>query len=234
MPMIHNRRLGVPGNDSYTTVLLHMDGADASTTFTDDNAGGSAKTWTVAGNAQIDTAASKFGGAAGLFDGDGDYIYTADHADFQFGSGDFTIDFWFNRGGSFATRQWVFGQSNGAGNNYTMACTIKFETANQLIFEGYGGTNITSTTAFSAGGWHHVAIVRNGSTFTLYIDGVSEDTDTYASAVTHRSGVDWGIGTMGIYWNNSYHYHGWLDEFRVSKGFARWTANFTPPGGRYI
>src|SRR5258708_4302625 len=60
------------GNDSFTKVLLPYNGADASTTFTDTNSGGSAHTWRAAGNGQIDTADSKFGGASGLFDGTGD------------------------------------------------------------------------------------------------------------------------------------------------------------------
>lgn len=49
-------------DDGYTVVLLHMNGTDASTTFTDE----SGKTWTAGGNAQIDTAQSKFGQVQGL------------------------------------------------------------------------------------------------------------------------------------------------------------------------
>ena len=59
-------------DDSYTKALLHMDGADGSTTFIDE----SGKTWTRAGNAQIDTSQYKFGGASGLFDGSGDWVDT--------------------------------------------------------------------------------------------------------------------------------------------------------------
>src|SRR5262245_32929117 len=84
------------GNDTNCKVLLHFNGTDTATTITDSNAGGSAHTWTAAGNAQIDTAASKFGGASGLFDGTGDWVTTSDHADFTLGSGAFTIDLWFN------------------------------------------------------------------------------------------------------------------------------------------
>ncbi len=57
-----------------------MNGADGSTTFTDSATGGS-HTWTAYGNAQIDTAQNKFGGASGLFDGSGDYIDTPDSPD---------------------------------------------------------------------------------------------------------------------------------------------------------
>ena len=70
-------------DDGYTVALLHMDGADTSTTFTDE----SGKTWTANGNAQIDTAQSVFGGASGLFDGTGDYLSASDHADWQLDGG---------------------------------------------------------------------------------------------------------------------------------------------------
>ena len=76
-------------DDSYTKALLHFDGADTSTTITDE----SGKTWTPAGTAQIDTAQYKWTSSL-LLDGNSDYISTPDHDDFNVGSGDFTIDFW--------------------------------------------------------------------------------------------------------------------------------------------
>ena len=90
-------------DDSYTKALLHMDGSDGSTTFTDE----SGTTWTANGNAQIDTAQSKFGGASGLFDGASDYLQTPYTADHNTGTGDFTIDQWI-RFNSVATTQTLF------------------------------------------------------------------------------------------------------------------------------
>ena len=66
------------------------------TTITDSNAGGSAKTWTAAGNAQIDTAQAKFGGGSLLVDGTLDAVRSSVGADCDLGTGDFTIDCWFN------------------------------------------------------------------------------------------------------------------------------------------
>ena len=74
-----------------TVLLLHCDGTDASTTFTDSSS--PAKTVTAVGDAQLDTAQFKFGTASGLFDGTGDELTVTDHADFDFGTGDFTIEF---------------------------------------------------------------------------------------------------------------------------------------------
>jgi hypothetical protein len=86
--------VAIPGlaavDDAYTKALLHMDGTDASTTFTDE----SGKTWTRSGDAQIDTDQYKFETASGKFDGSGDYVYTGDSADWDAGSGDYTVDYW--------------------------------------------------------------------------------------------------------------------------------------------
>jgi len=75
-------------DDSYTKLLLHMDGADGSTTFTDE----AGHTVTANGNAQIDTAQNVFGGASGLFDGSSGYLTVPDSEDWNFGTGDFTFD----------------------------------------------------------------------------------------------------------------------------------------------
>ena len=99
-------------DDSYTKVLLHMNGTDASTTFTDE----SGKTWTANGNAQIDTASYKFATGSGLFDGGGDYIDTPDNADFNFGSGDFTIDLQMRRNSSGVITKFA-GQTDSAKTN---------------------------------------------------------------------------------------------------------------------
>ena len=78
-------------SDSYTKLLLHMNGTDGSTTFTDD--GETGHTVTANGDAEIDTAQKQFGTASGLFSGTG-YLSILDHADFDFGADNFTIDFY--------------------------------------------------------------------------------------------------------------------------------------------
>lgn len=99
---------GGGGINSFTKLLLHTDGTDGSTTFTDSSL--SPKTISVFGNAQVDTAQSKFGGASALFDGTGDYL-TGSSADFAFGTNDFTIDFWMRRGTQAGTANYGKGLS---------------------------------------------------------------------------------------------------------------------------
>lgn len=220
-------RLG--GNDSFTKILLHFDGTDGSTTITDNNAGGSAHTWTANGNAQIDTAISKFGGAAGLFDGTGDYVSTPDHADFTLGSLDFTIDSWFNRAGGDGGRRLLCGQSNNAGT--TVSAFIELTAANVLRFavsaDGTAVTAVTGTTAFTSTGWHHVAGVRMGNTLKLLVDGVPEGGDVSFSSSVFDSSSTYSVGRLGaittLNWNGS------IDEFRLSVGIARWGGGFILP-----
>lgn len=244
--LIHGRLISSPlikgtgrpdtgGNDSFTKILLHMDGTDASTTFTDSNAGGSAHTWTANGNAQIDTAISKFGGAAGLFDGTGDYISTPDHADFTLGSGAFTFDFWFNRAAGDGTRRFVFGQGNTTGDG-GLSCFLELNDSNVIkagvTADGATQVTVTGTTAFTATGWHHVALVRTGDILRLFIDGTQEGGDVAFASAVHDSANAMSVGRLGelggVEWNGS------LDEFRLSVGIARWTANFTPPTEAYF
>ena len=213
-------------DDSYTKTLFHMDGADASTTFTDE----SGKVWTTNGNAQIDTAQSVFGGASGLFDGTGDYLSLAENTDFDFGTGDFTIDLRVRRNGNntnynglVSTHHYVEPDSNGWGAG--------FDNGNKVRFTNNGDTKVTSTTTLTDLTWYHVAYVRYGNTLSLYVNGTSEDTDD-VTGVSFNSYDGITIGRWGANQNN-YYLVGWLDEVRVSKGVARWTTNFTPPTRAY-
>jgi hypothetical protein len=218
-------------DDTYTKALLHMDGTDASTTFTDE----SGKTWTAYGTAQIDTAQSKFGGASVLFDGNSDYITTPDHADFAVGSGDFTIDFWFKKNANGAL-QCAFCQLNSTATLTTASilCYIDKTETNLPSIDVYAGGTLhgaQSATAITDTNWHHYAGVRNGNTLYLYIDGIEKATHDLTGITINDSANVPTIGRPGDY--NGQYTNGWIDEFRFSKGIARWTANFTPPTQPY-
>lgn len=225
----------MPGIDSYTKLMLHMDGADGSTTFTDSEI--TPKTVSVFGDAQIDTAQSKFGGASGLFDGTGDYLSLANSTDFEFGLGDFTIDFWARiptnpassgYGGVITTDA-----NNGTGTEWELWFAnnrdfrlSKATAATEIL--GYPGTSITADV------WHHYAIVRSGtgaSDLVLYFDGTSVDTAS-GNITLDSDGAGVNIGRILTSFDGHY-LTGHLDELRVSKGVARWTANFTPPSSAY-
>ena len=218
--------------DSYTKALLHMNGADASTTFIDD----SGKTWTAAADAQIDTAQSVFGGASGLFDGTGDYISTPTHVDFAVGAGDWTVDFWMRPAADGGT-YWLMGEYDGStpasrGLEITKSETNKI---GMNVWWGAGGddnTGLSSTIDVLAGSFSHVAFVRYGNTLTVYVGGTACGTADLTGKTVNDSSDTMAIGALGAVYSTS-RYAGWIDEFRYSKGIARWTANFTPPTSAY-
>jgi len=222
------------GNDAFTKVLLTCDGSDLGTTFTDSNAGGSAHTWTAAGNAHTDTAEKKFGTASALLDGTGDYVSTPDHADFSLGSGAWTIDLWFNCTAPTGTNRALGGQGDVAVTAATTAWSLFRTTADKIrvnVYVGGVASQIDSTSTFTDAvntGWHHVAVVRTGDILRMFIDGVQEGGDVAITGTVNNATDVLAIGALGAYVAEVW--LGWIDEFRISVGIARWTAAFEPPG----
>ncbi len=216
-------------DDSYTKLLLHCNGSDASTTFTDE----SGKTVTAGGNAQIDTAQSKFGGASGLFDGSGDFLSIPDSEDFNFSTGDFTIDLWV-RFNSLGSNNFLFGHGQDSNNNLSLNMQIS---GSNYLFQFAivdSGTILVnyydSGRTINTGQWYHIAVVRNGTSWKTYLDGVNIASQT-VSATSPNYTSAFIVGARSF--DQAYCVNGWIDEFRVSKGIARWTANFTPPTAEY-
>lgn len=229
------------GSDSYTVLLLHGNGVDGSTTITDSSIGGGGsppKTITVAGGAQIDTAYSKFGGSSILISGAPDYIYVAstdpDIHDFNMGTGNFTIDFWV-RLNSTSSDSGLFEQY------LTHDDKVSFwvETGGWIHFGIVSASSkiigIDPSTQLVEKTWNHIALIRNGNNWYIAINGII-GSPTVAS-------ITYPVIDTGFYIGKSYNYtpgsetvyflNGWLDEFRVSKGIARWTTNFTVPVSEY-
>ena len=221
------QRLGLWPPDPYfssVVALLHMDGADTSSTFTDVKG----HTFTPAGNAQIDTAQSKFGGASGLFDGSGDYITTPDSADWDFGTGDFTVEFFI--------RFKALPSSNAhtiIGNyvSSTSGWAIQFRNdapGARLTFGSSGDSPQNDFTWLpSTATWYHVAVTRASGTVRAFADGVQVGSDvTNTEDISGSTGVLM-IGALNL--GPLQYLNGWLDEVRITKGVARYTTNFTPP-----
>ncbi len=225
------------GNDSNTVSLLHMDGADASTTFTDSAVGGT-HTWTARGNAQLDTAQKEFGTASGLFNGAaGTKVDTDDSADWSFGTGNFTVDFWvmFNDlSGSYYT---IWSTGEGA-PDYANRITTQYAVATTTLwFSALVSSSSVADYTFSwtpdTAQWYHLAYVRNGTSFKIFIDGVSQALTENTAISTNTMPNVSALFNVGGQFNTQYGLNGWVDEFRVSKDIARWTANFTPPIAEY-
>jgi hypothetical protein len=210
------------------SLLMHFDGTNGSTTFTDSSLNGFSPT--VFGNAQISTAQSKFGGASGLFDGTGDYLRYSNNAAFGFGSGDYTVEGWIRQDNVddlfcvFDNRDNVSVPNLAGIGIYTSVTGAT--TRNRLILANNSAIIAgTSTTQFNAAtNFQHWAVARSGTTVKGFIDGVEvwsvTDSRTLAASPPVLIANGTGLGQE---------FTGYLDDLRVTKGVARYTAGFTPP-----
>lgn len=220
----------IGGNDAATVLLLHCDGTDASTTFTDSAQGGNAPhTVTVNANAQVDTAQKKFGTASALFDGTDDYLNLDGDTDFAFGSGDFTIECWVRRNATGAIHMLYDSRPAATQGLYP---TIYVNSSDVLLYFTNSADRITGTTTLSSGQWYHVAVTRSGTSTKLFLNGTQEGS-TYTDSNTYLNGASRPVIGASGYSVTILELNGWIDEVRVSKGAARWTANFTPPASPY-
>ena len=213
----------VPGEPYYNScsLLLHFDGTNGSTTFTDNSP--SPKTITANNGASISTAQSKFGGSSGLFDGTDDYLSTNSTAAFDW-QGDTTIECWIYPlvlNGNNSTSYGVVGTHF----NFSDQCTLIYIGGAGRIMIGKVGLNeISSTTGvISTSNWQHIAVVKSGSTTTIYVNGssVASNTTNVWSNVTTPLWIGYINPSNGSYFN------GYIDELRITKGVARYTGSFT-------
>lgn len=178
------------GIDDYTKLLLHGNGTDGSTTITDSASGG--KTVTAVGNAQIDTAQYKFSTGAILFDGTGDYVTTADHADWNFADGNFCVEFWarFNALPSDGQAMVIYSQRSDVSNmalfelvnlnsTYAFRLTLKTAGASAYPINDVGWATPAINT------WYHIALIRgwggSANSWTVCVDGTSLGATTLAT-----------------------------------------------------
>lgn len=201
------------GLDANTYLLLHCDGADTSTTFTDASITTNKGNATVGGTAQVDTAQSKFGGASLLLDGNSDYLSYADHADWDLlgsAADNWTIDMWIklNTHAAYST---LISQYEGVSNYWS-------------IFNNHAGGQLTFYASLLSGGaaislsgpdiedsnWHHIALCKVAAEYGIYQDGVQiayvsdSDTDTFA-----------GLLYIGGLNTTDRLLDGWIDEIRI-------------------
>ena len=213
----------LPYNDQYwdkVVLALPMDGADNSTAFPDLKG----KTVTRYGDAKISTAQSKFGGASAYFDGTGDYLACAAHADFGFGTGDFSIECWLYISGGQGTDRGITDFRASGGSDIG---TFFISTSNKLAV-WYGSLVGNTGAALSTGQWYHVSLTRQSGTTRCFLNGVLEWSSSASInfGTTRPLGIGGSVAT-GIVGSSPF--SGYIDDLRITKGVARYTANFTPP-----
>lgn len=217
-------------SDTNMKLLLHLDGADGSTTFTDS----SYRVQTVSvlnGTAQIDTAQSKFGGASLVLDGASSIRVNSNESDFDFGSNAFTMECfvrWASLPAS-TVANCIFSKRTDT-NNYIQLYVYNNAGTYRVYFDVYSsGVGIINTSGIitpSTNTWYHVALARSGSSWEVFFNGTRIANLTDADNVPDFIG-DFRIGILGTAAN---FFSGWIDEVRIKNGERMYTgATLTVP-----
>ena len=217
-----------PGVDSsWSNVALMLTGDD----FTDKSI--SANTVTVSGNAAINTTTKKFGTGSMYFDGASTSYLTLPNLG-ALGTADFTIEFWMYKSSSQNQYPGIFSTAANTSPywNYLMgAVQICYDmNATGILFgyaTGVGSSSGSTTVPISSNTWTHIAVVRSGATVTIYKDGVNATSVTLPANYSITTDGTNVIGRHDV--RTTFNYTGYLDDFRITKGVARYTATFTPP-----
>jgi hypothetical protein len=193
------------------------------------------------GNAQISTSVKKFGTGSMAFDGTGDYLQAPNTVNANFGSGDFTVEFWMYAS-SQALAPIVHQTSYGTNLGWIVwnydGVTPSTSTR-KLTFMANGVSFVltTSSDAYTDNTWTHIAVVKSGTgsnNIKIYSNGTAIATGTYATALGNATQPLMVGGIIsGVSWNRTEYFNGYIDDLRITKGYARYTSNFTPPAAAF-
>ena len=165
-------------------------------------------------------------GASAYFDGTGDYLTPAASSDFAFGTGDYTIEGWVSV--SSTQTRGIFQLSNAHLNSTFNGPGFGIDASGgSNRWRWYTNGSSTQATHGSlgpaAGTWYHFAYVRNSGTSKVYIDGTEIFSATDSANYTNTYFL------IGGWYSSSFLLEGYLSNFRIVKGTAVYTSNFTPP-----
>jgi hypothetical protein len=159
------------------------------------------------------------------FDGNGDYLVLPSNELYAFGSGDFTIEFWaYFNAVNVAQELFDFRPNS---TTSSVSPVLYLNSDGTLRFFVSGADRITSSALLDST-WYHIAISRASGQTKLFIDGVQSGS-TYSDTNSYlQSGV-----VIGLNRNNAgsffYYLNGYIQDLRITKGYARYTTGFTPP-----
>lgn len=218
-------KYGAGGDPYYASVitLLHLEGANLSNTITDQKAILSAYSGATSSIDLIRTADYKFGtSSAYIYNGGGNNIGVATATNWN-ASSDYTQEMWFKWDADYPALDVGFM------SNTLFDLNVRREPTTGLyqIEQPSGPTYTTSATAMTSGAWTHIALVRNGTAARLFINGVKvvELTGlTYTAFTASSTDISWDTR-----WAGGFGMTGYVDECRLTRGVARYWADFSPP-----
>ena len=225
-------------SDSNTLLLIQPDKDD--TTFHDESDTSTNPVTTV--STPTRTASTPYDAAAKstamYFDGTGDnLVVTSDSSFNEFGTGDFTIEMWVNPtdqgSGSFAQMFELWDSSSD--RMYLRIERQSSQNVYKFVVSGSDNFDVESDSAPDYGNWQHLAVVRNGTSITMYVDGTAQ---TDSVTISSSASYSWPSRNLKIAKGNSSigssaDYEGYIFDYRITKGTARYTANFTAPSAPF-
>jgi hypothetical protein len=173
------------------------------------------------GNAQISTSVKKYGTGSMYFDGSGDYLDSTGGTVNALGSGDWTIEFWVYFNALTGTNIIDYRSASVLSNTLC----VNYSSGMQLFVNN--STTAIQGSSLSTSTWYHIAVCKSGSSTKMFVNGTQAgstytDTNNYVAGA-NRPRMGSGGDSAGNYLN------GYIDDLRITKGFARYTANFTAP-----
>jgi len=225
------QNLGNIPMDGYDKLFLKSNTSDGSTTFVDTSP--SKHTLTANGHVSHQTEQKYFGTSSMQFDGTGDFISMPASHDFDLLGEDFTISFWWRPTNT--KTQFFFSHASDHHIAMSMYPGQKLglwassNGSSWNIINADGGGNGIGTTAMQINTWYHLAYVRKGNNWRGYVNGVKEIEVTSTASITASHSEAFSVGNHGG--SSSNDIHGFIDDFRWSKGVARYTEDFTLPTG---
>ena len=177
------------------------------------------------GNTVTSSSQVKYSGTRSVyFDGVGDYLTAASPATMGIGTGDFTIECWFYAtDGAIDVGVWDTHSQSSSSDGLTLtritATTFRVWDSSQIL--------VSSATAITDN-WNHLAVVRNGGTLELFVNGVSQGTVSNSTNMNSAQEIVIGAGRYENSAAPTAFVKGYMQDFRITKGLARYTTNFTP------
>lgn len=229
-------------NWSNVTLLLRGEGANNSTTFTDSSLSNLSITRT--GTPVVSTARFKYGSSSSYCKGTSQYLnIPSDYSSVTFGTGDFTVEFWSYLETAVANYQFLFDVTHANGFMTIRYGDGGFGNKLQVALDSSSTSTVYSTSATKSTHqdlWKHIAFTRSGSTCRLFVDGVLQNINSGANPGTYPlTSFTSSINVTGVTAAILGGYSGqtsdvYLDEFRITKGFCRYTDTFTAPTTRFL
>jgi hypothetical protein len=192
--------------------------------------------FTVGSNTSVRNTVNKFGNNSLFFDGTGDFFVanSATGDAYTFDTGDFTMEGWLYSSANTSSGQGsgirtIFSTRRSATDTTGGRFTLGVNAANLCFYSGSSNVSFANNSGVTMNTWHHFAATRSNGTVRIFLNGSQVNSAAFATSLAANS----SNVTIGSNYAGTESWNGYLDELRITKGYARYVANFTVPTDAY-